>query len=186
MKSYLIQIVFLFIILASSMAFADVNSSMQRGNEYYKNNQYQLAIDEYNKLVNQGYEGTSVFYNLGNAHYRLGHIGYAILYFEKALKLTPGDEDSKHNLAVAKLNIKDKVDTLPPFFIFNIWEDLLASFFRIRMDDCYLRNFYSTAALHNCVFLFQVSQSTEIIIFCIGRSRHIINSCSGYAFSKNQ
>ncbi|HCY76401.1 MAG TPA: hypothetical protein DHV28_10810 [Ignavibacteriales bacterium] len=128
MKSYLIQIVFLLTILLSSPAFADVTSIMQKGNEYYKNNQYQLAIDEYNKLINQGYEGTSVFYNLGNAHYRLGQIGYSILYFEKALKLSPGDEDSKHNLAVAKLNIKDKVDTLPPFFIFNIWEGLLASF----------------------------------------------------------
>ena len=115
-------------IFSTSLIFADVNSIMEKGNAYYKNNQYQLAVDEYNKIIEQGYEGLSIFYNLGNAHYRLGHIGFAILYYEKALKLSPGDEDLKHNLAVANRSIKDKVDTLPPFFIFNIWEDLLASF----------------------------------------------------------
>jgi tetratricopeptide (TPR) repeat protein len=101
---------------------------MQTANEYYKNNRYQLAIEEYNKLMLDGFEGTSLYYNLGNAHYRIGKVGYAILYYEKALKLSPNDEDVKHNLALAKLNLEDKVDTLPPFFIFNLWEGLLASF----------------------------------------------------------
>ena len=128
MKKYLLQIILVLIMTSSSFAIVDVNSVMQKGNEFYKNNQYQLAIDEYNKLREQGYEGTSLYYNLGNAHYRLGKVGFAILYYEKALKFSPGDEDAKHNLTLAKLNIKDKVDTLPQFFIFNIWEGLLASF----------------------------------------------------------
>jgi len=121
------KIILLMIFISLSIAKADVKSVMQKGNVYYKNNQYQLAIDEYDKLIKQGYEGTSLYYNLGNAHYRLGKIGYAILYYEKALKLSPNDEDVKHNLKVARINIKDKVETLPTFFIFNIWESVLAS-----------------------------------------------------------
>jgi tetratricopeptide (TPR) repeat protein len=128
MKKYLLQIIFLAIYTSAVFANAEVNSLMKSGNELYKNNQYQAAIDEYNKLIKQDYEGASLYYNLGNAHYRLGKVGFAILYYEKALRLSPGDEDAKHNLAIAKLNIKDKVDELPPFFIFNIWEGLLASF----------------------------------------------------------
>jgi len=127
MKKYLINIFYLLIFL-SSLAKADSNSIMQTANEYYKNNRYQLAIEEYNKLLLDGFEGTSLYYNLGNAHYRLGKGGYAILYYEKALKLSPNDEDVKHNLSLAKLNLKDKVDTLPPFFIFNLWEGILAAF----------------------------------------------------------
>lgn len=127
MKKYLINIFYLLIIL-SSLAKADSNSIMQTANEYYKNNRYQLAIEEYNKLLLDGFAGTSLYYNLGNAHYRLGKVGYAILYYEKALKLSPNDEEVKHNLALAKLNLKDKVDTLPPFFIFNLWEGILAAF----------------------------------------------------------
>lgn len=128
MKKYIINIIFLLFIIISSISRADSNSIMQTANEYYKNNRYQLAIEEYNKLILDGFEGTSLYYNLGNAHYRLGKVGYAILYYEKALKLSPNDEDVKHNLALAKLNLQDKVDTLPPFFIFNLWEGLLASF----------------------------------------------------------
>ena len=128
MKNYFFQIIVVLIFISLSIAKADVNLVMQKGNELYKNNQYQLAIDEYNKLIKQGYEGTSIYYNLGNAHYRLGKIGYAILYYEKALKFSPSDEDIKHNLSLARLGMKDKVDTLPPFFIFNLWEGMLASF----------------------------------------------------------
>lgn len=128
MIKYLLQIILIVIFIFNSFVNADVNSQMQKANELYKNNQYQLAIDEYNKIINQGYEGASLYYNLGNAHYRLGNVGFAILYYEKALKISPSDEDAKHNLAIAKLNIKDKVDELPQFFIFNIWEGLLASF----------------------------------------------------------
>ncbi|HEX9252844.1 MAG TPA: tetratricopeptide repeat protein, partial [Ignavibacteriaceae bacterium] len=87
MKKHLIQIILLVLFIFNPFANADVNSEMQKANELYKNNQYQLAIDEYNKLISQGYEGASLYYNLGNAHYRLGKVGYAILYYEKALKL---------------------------------------------------------------------------------------------------
>ena len=128
MKRYLIKIILLFVLLASLAFPSNVNELMQKGNEYYKNNQFQLAIDEYNKLVNEGYEGASLYYNLGNAHYRLGKIGYAIMYYEKALKFAPSDEDILHNLAFARLNLKDKVDTLPSFFIFTLWEGLIDTF----------------------------------------------------------
>lgn len=128
MKKYCIKIFLVFSFISVTIFASDVNTVMQAGNNYYKNNRYQLAVDEYKKLVSEGYEGASLYYNLGDAYYRLGKIGYAILYYEKALKFAPGDEDIKHNLAVANLNLKDKVDTLPPFFIFNLWEGLLASF----------------------------------------------------------
>ncbi|MFN3871604.1 MAG: hypothetical protein ACK4R9_01245, partial [Ignavibacterium sp.] len=60
-------------------------------------------------------------------YFRTGKIGYAILYFEKALKLSPDDEDVQHNLQLAQLNVKDKIEALPPFFLFRLWESLLAA-----------------------------------------------------------
>lgn len=128
MKKYLIKILFVLAFVSLYAYAQDANSVLQKGNEFYKNGQFQSAIDEYNKVIHMGYEGASLYYNLGNAHYRLGKIGYAILYYEKAIKFAPGDEDIKHNLALAKLNIKDKVDSLPPFFIFIWWEGLLGAF----------------------------------------------------------
>jgi len=90
--------------------------------------QFDKAIESYRQLINSGYEGTSLFYNLGNAYYRSGKIGFAILYYEKALRLSPGDEDIKHNLALANLKTIDKLESLPQFFLFDWWEGLLALF----------------------------------------------------------
>ena len=126
MKMKLLYI--LILAISFSVTKADVSSSMLKASEYYKKNQYQEAIQVYNKLIDQGFIGTSLYYNLGNAYYRLGKFGYAIMYYEKALSLSPGDEDVISNLQVARQNLKDKVDSLPPFFIFNIWEDMLAAF----------------------------------------------------------
>ena len=111
-----------------SGSFASEETSFQQGNEYFRQKQYDKAIETYNLLVQSGFEGTSLFYNLGNAYYRTGKIGYAILYYEKALKLSPGDEDIIHNLNLANLKITDKVESLPEFFIFQWWEGLLAFF----------------------------------------------------------
>ena len=115
----------LFVNLALASQFEGL---MKQGNDAYKNGNYQNAITDYGKLVHEGYEGVSLYYNLGNAYYKEAKIGYAILYYEKALKLSPNDDDIQHNLAIANAKTIDKIDTLPEFFIFQIWESLLSFF----------------------------------------------------------
>lgn len=116
-------------ILFFSVAFADssIDELMKKANDFYVKGQFEEAIKIYESLVQEGYEGTSLYYNLGNSYYRIGKIGYAILYYEKALKLSPDDEDVQHNLQLVKMNIKDKIEELPPFFLFKIWESVLSS-----------------------------------------------------------
>jgi tetratricopeptide (TPR) repeat protein len=119
----------LFIIAVCSIAVASqVEDILQKGNTYYREGAYDKAIEEYKKLVDEGYVGTSLFYNLGNANYRIGKIGYAILYYEKALELSPSDEDVKHNLDFAHLSTVDRIQPLPRFFLFDWWEALLGLF----------------------------------------------------------
>lgn len=122
----------LFGLLFVNLAFASqVDDLMKQGNGAYKNGDYQNAITDYEKLVHEGYEGISLFYNLGNAYYKDDKLGYAILYYEKALKISPNDGDIQHNLEIANSKTVDKIDTLPKFFVFQIWESLL-SFFSIK------------------------------------------------------
>jgi tetratricopeptide (TPR) repeat protein len=100
----------------------------KKGNEYYQEKQFSLAIDTYQRIIHLGYEGTSLYYNLANAYYHNGKLGLSILYYEKALKLSPGDDDVIHNLSLANTKTIDKLDTLPKFFIFQWWEGFLALF----------------------------------------------------------
>jgi tetratricopeptide (TPR) repeat protein len=117
-----------FIIVCSVVVASQTEDTLQKGNTYYREGAYDKAIEAYKKLVDEGYIGTSLFYNLGNANYRIGKIGYAILYYEKALELSPSDEDVKHNLDFAHLSTVDRIQPLPRFFLFDWWEVLLGLF----------------------------------------------------------
>ena len=107
---------------------SQIDEVMQKGNALYKKGSYNKAIDEYKQLVDEGYSGVALFYNLGNSYYRIGKIGYAILYYEKALKISPSDEDVNHNLNFARLSTVDRIQPLPRFFLFDWWEAILSSF----------------------------------------------------------
>ena len=111
-----------------SIAASQVHDTVEKGNTFYREGKYEQATEEYNKLVDEGYLGTSLFYNLGNSYYRIGNIGLTILYYEKALKLSPSDEDIKHNLNFAQLSTVDRIQPLPTFFLFEWWEAILNSF----------------------------------------------------------
>ena len=130
MKS-LVKILIISALIANFALASQVDELMKQGNDAYKNGNYKDAVTNYEKLVHQGYEGVSLFYNLGNAYYKDGKLGYAILNYEKALRLSPNDDDIQHNLAIANAKTVDKIDTLPKFFVFQIWESLL-SFFSIK------------------------------------------------------
>lgn len=120
--------VILILITFTPVRALQVNTVMEKGNNFYRNGVYDNAIEEYKKLVDEDYLGTSLFYNLGNTYYRIGKIGYAILYYEKAIKLSPSDADVKHNLDFAHFSTIDRIQPLPKFFLFDWWEALLTSF----------------------------------------------------------
>jgi tetratricopeptide (TPR) repeat protein len=124
---YLFILMTLFALSSGKVPGQNIDGSMKQAGEYYRNAQFDEAIKIYEQLINDGYEGTSLYYNLANSYYRIGKLGSAILNYERALKLSPSDEDVKHNLAFANLNTIDRIQPLPTFFLFEWWESLLAS-----------------------------------------------------------
>lgn len=104
-----------------------IPDSMQQAGEYYRNGEFDKAIKIYEELISEGYEGTALYFNLANSYYRIGQLGYAILNYERALKISPSDEDVKHNLAFANLSTVDRIQPLPTFFLFEWWESLLTA-----------------------------------------------------------
>ncbi len=89
--SFIIFIIVFLIAGSFKNTFAlDSKSMMQEANGLYQKNNFSEAAQIYQKLVDEGYEGTALYYNLGNAYYRLNKIGYAILNYERALKAFTG------------------------------------------------------------------------------------------------
>ena len=77
------------------------SETMLRSNQLYENGRFQEATQTYQQLVDQGIEHASLYYNLGNAYYKVGDLGNAILNFERASRLAPRDGDIAANLEYA-------------------------------------------------------------------------------------
>lgn len=94
-------------------------------NADYARGQYQHALNTYKKILDAGYQSAPVYYNMGNASYRTGDLPSALLYFEKAHKLLPGDAAINANTRLVNSKTQDKIETVPEFFISRWWNALL-------------------------------------------------------------
>ncbi len=93
------------------------DSLMKSANEAYGNKKYQKAIEQYEQLLNEGYESAVLYYNLGNAYYKTANLPGAILNYERAKKIAPRDEDIQYNLDMANAMVVDKIEKIPDFFL---------------------------------------------------------------------
>ena len=103
------------------------SSLFSRANESYRHNDFGSAIQYYTEIVNQGNEGAILFYNLGNSYYKSGENAKAILWYERALRLDPRNDDIQHNLLFVRQKLIDKINQMPELFISKLWDNLSKS-----------------------------------------------------------
>lgn len=92
--------------------------------EYQKGN-YQQAIRDYEEILNSYGVSAEVYYNLGNAYYRTDNITKAVLNYERAHLLSPGDEDISFNLQFARSKTIDKITPESEMFFVTWWKALV-------------------------------------------------------------
>lgn len=102
---------------------ADIHpdSLIAQGNEAYNQGLYDSAIQMYSGVLDQGFESYELYYNTGNAYFKMNQLPFAILYYEKAKKLDPNDEDINFNLSIANSMIVDKIEQVPEMFYKKWW-----------------------------------------------------------------
>lgn len=100
---------------------------MQRANTAYQQQQYAEAVALYQQIADAGNEGSVLYYNLGNAYYKTDDLSHALLWYERALRLDPRNEDIKHNIAFVNRQLVDRIEVLPELFITRWWNALSKS-----------------------------------------------------------
>lgn len=121
-------VAFIALLTISSLVFASVDDSlMQQGNAAYQSGDYDRAIRCYQEIVDHGNEGAILYYNMGNAYFKSKQTAEALLWYERALRLDPSNEDIKHNIAYANMQITDKIEVLPELFVVRWWNALSKS-----------------------------------------------------------
>ena len=107
------RLLFTLLVLVSFGVFAQNQTLFEKANALYNDGKYAEAIDKYEAILATKNESAELYFNLGNANYKLNNIAPSIYYFEKALQLAPNDADIKNNLSFARNMTIDAIDVLP-------------------------------------------------------------------------
>jgi tetratricopeptide (TPR) repeat protein len=101
MNSKLI-IVDLIVVLAVICFAAPAQAQFEKANQEYAAGQFKEAANDYEALVKGGEYSANLFYNLGNAYFRVQDFGKAILNYERALALDRNHPEAQANLRIAR------------------------------------------------------------------------------------
>lgn len=123
---YLLPVILL-LMFFSAVSAQTPDQMMDEANKLYQKNDFTNPQKLYKDLIDAGYQSPVLYYNFGNTHYRMGNLGYALYYYEKALKLAPGDEDIIMNIKIANSRTVDKIIEVPKIFITRWWDSLVVS-----------------------------------------------------------
>lgn len=126
-------------------------------NALYRQGEFRKAAGRYEEVVSQGVRNGNVFFNLGNAWFKAGEIGQAILAYERALKLMPGDEDVLSNLRFVNAHKEDK----SPEEDVNLPTRLLSSAYRVLSAN--------VLAVLSSISLFLMSAAAVLWLYSIPR-----------------
>lgn len=121
-------ITFLFLCCFSIFGFSQNDQHFEQANALYNEAKYAEAIDKYESILDSKQHSAELYFNLGNANYKLNNIAPSIYYFEKALLLEPNDKDIQNNLAFAQNMTIDAIEKVPTVGFSRIFKNIVNTF----------------------------------------------------------
>ena len=106
-------------------ARAQAEARFEKATEAYNEGDYLKAISYYEDILAGKQHSAALYFNLGNAHYKLGHIAPSIYYYEKALLLDPDDPEIRNNLGFAQNMTLDAIQPLPKTDLRRLYDRLV-------------------------------------------------------------
>lgn len=103
-------------------------TNMEFAAKLYTSGEFSKAAEIYENILKESGETFEVLYNLGNSRFKSGEYAYAILSFERALMIKPGDRDARFNLELCESKIVDKIVPVGKFLVAR-WFDSLGNNF---------------------------------------------------------
>ncbi|MBA65821.1 MAG: hypothetical protein CMG55_08475 [Candidatus Marinimicrobia bacterium] len=88
------------------------NELFDQANKLYIQESYIESIKLYENILENNKGNSKIYYNLGNAYFRINKVGLAIWSYKNALRLNPRNKDISYNLTIAENYKVDRV-TMP-------------------------------------------------------------------------
>lgn len=106
----------------------DIKDIFYKANSYYEQGNFDEVINQYNSIIESGWESGNLYYNLGNCYFKKGELGRALLNYEKARRFIPLDKDLEFNYEYARLLVKGQAATLRKSFPVRIADNFFEKF----------------------------------------------------------
>lgn len=166
MKNVLLPILLLASVPATAISRVEADSLIAQASRTYAAGDHANALALFDS-ANTAFTSPALLYNIGNCHFKLNDIPHAILFYERALRLAPGDADVRTNLELARQNVVDRVNELPAFTLGSTWGKLRGG----RDADQWARR-----SLWACLLLFVIltlaviarQRTTKRLLFGLG------------------
>lgn len=110
--------------LFSLPAWGENHIMFDKANQMYRNKMFDSAAGLYQQLMNDGYRSPDLYYNAGNAFYRINKIGWAVWCYRKALAMRT-DKNYQDNLKLAQRRIESPILPPQPIFFIRWWRSLV-------------------------------------------------------------
>lgn len=92
----------------------------------YKAGNFRQSAKKFEIIAQKNIKNPYLYYNIGNAYLKAKDTGHAILWYERAKILAPGDPDLNYNLEYANSLVKDKKeDSIKIMEILFFWDSLI-------------------------------------------------------------
>jgi len=169
------KLILVSLLMFGFLGFSQNESVFEEANSAYQDGDYEAAVRKYESILEDGETSAELYFNLGNAHYKLNHVAPSIYYFEKALQLDPTDSDIQNNIEFARNMVIDDIEEAEETG-FSIWfNNLISSFsfttwaalgiiFSVLFVGMFLFYYFSVKTLYKRLFF---TGAVVFVIFCI-------------------
>lgn len=104
----LIKYIAAVILVTFSIPQVSASSLVEQADSAYNETAYTRALELYTEAIDSLGVSSDLYYNIANTYYRLGDLGRAVLWYERALQLDPTNSDARENLKFVNTRITDK------------------------------------------------------------------------------
>ena len=101
----------------TSPTATDAEALWEIANSAYNEGNFEKAAATYEQILSQNLHSAALYYNLANAYFKQDELGKALLNYNRASRIAPGDEDIRHNQEYAEKMTKDSIEKIPEFFL---------------------------------------------------------------------
>lgn len=99
MKSKIIILISLLLTLTVHIYAADYKHEADAASKAYSSGNYEEALAAYTRIEKQGLVSAGLYYDMGNTYVKTHDWGMAMLCFERALRLDPGNDRIENNIS---------------------------------------------------------------------------------------